>query len=512
MRAIDTLAELVIEVAGTELSDADAGRLAVASVRQRASLPAQAELVFRGADAELANRLLLLPGLSLSICDAGREEVVFAGDVTAVELDYRPDAEVEIRVRGYDRLHRLRKRQAVRALLDLDCAALAGELGGAVGLAVDADVASTPVDRLIQWHQSDLELLAESCHRVGLAFAAEGDRLVLFDGRGRGDPIEVRLGEELVEAAFEVNGDRAVEAVSATGWDPATGQRFERRADSPRSGRTTGTRIAVADLGGSGERVVAGTVAGVEGQVADLAQAALDVAVASTTVVRGVATGDPRIRPGAKVAVTGVAAGLEGEYVVTEASHTIDSVRGYLVAFGSGGWPESTSADGAAVRVLPGVVVELDDPDRLGRVRVAFPTLQSTESGWLRVVAPAAGPKMGFVALPSAGDEVLVLLPNGEPRFGLVIGGLYTADDPPDFGVEDGQVRRYTWRTSHGEEIALDTERGRVSLRTPNGSRVALGEDGFSIHAATNLDIEAPGKTIRIRAKAIDFVRAAADD
>ena len=508
MKAIATVAELAVELAGAPLSEANAGCLASIQVRQRASAPSQAELTFRGANAAMADTFVLMPGLALVVKDAVHDVVVFDGEVTAVEHDYGPDGALEIRCRGYDRLHRLRKRQTIRVLTDLDCTGLAEELAAGIGMGVDSDVAGERLDRVVQWWQSDLELLTECCRRTGLSFGADGDRLVVFDGTGRGDPVVLRLGDELIEGGFELNGDRTVEAVSATGWDPATGRRFERRAGEARSGRTAGARVAAADLGGSTERVIPNTVATDEAQVAETAQAALDAAVASTAVVRGVALGDARIRPGSKVSVAGVATAFEGEYVVTEASHTVDAARGYLVAFGTGPI-EGPGAGGGSVRVVPGLVLDVDDPKRLGRVRVSYPTLPPVESGWLRIVSAAAGPQTGFVAVPSHGDEVLVLLPTGDPSHGLILGGLFTADEPPDFGIESGEVRRYTWRTCEGEEIQLDRERGRVVIRTPNGSRVSLGKGGFSLLSATDLEIAAPGKTIRIRAKAVDFERAA---
>ena len=49
-----------------------------------------------------------------------------------------PTADAMLRVRGYDRLHRLRKRGEPRVHLDVTPSALASELAGAVGLSVDA--------------------------------------------------------------------------------------------------------------------------------------------------------------------------------------------------------------------------------------------------------------------------------------------------------------------------------------------------------------------------------------
>jgi phage baseplate assembly protein gpV len=113
-----------------------------------------------------------------------------------------------------------------------------------------------------------------------------------------------------------------------------------------------------------------------------------------------------------------------------------------------------------------------------------------------------------MVTLPNKGDEVLVLFPNGDLSAGVVLGGLFTGGDGPDFGVVNDRVKRYSWRTREGQRVELDEANNRLRLVIPNGSAITLGRDQLSIHSATDLEISAPGQTIVIRAKAVDFQRA----
>jgi phage baseplate assembly protein V len=204
------------------------------------------------------------------------------------------------------------------------------------------------------------------------------------------------------------------------------------------------------------------------------------------------------------VQVEGVALAFVGEYQVTEAVHSMDGEHGYLTTFSTAPPPARTSAVPA---VAPGIVERVDDPDGRGRVTVSFPTMRSVGSEWFRVLLPAVGHRSGLVALPRKGDEVLVLFPSGDPAAGVVLGGLYSGDDPPEFGVVDGDVRRYTWRTREGQQIELDEANDRIRLAIPNGSAVTIGRKQLTIHSATDLEISAPGKTIAIKAKAVDFQR-----
>jgi uncharacterized protein involved in type VI secretion and phage assembly len=45
-----------------------------------------------------------------------------------------------------------------------------------------------------------------------------------------------------------------------------------------------------------------------------------------------------------------------------------------------------------------GIVIDLDDPEKLGRVRVKYPQYEDQPSSWARVVAPMAGKSRGVRA------------------------------------------------------------------------------------------------------------------
>jgi len=154
------------------------------------------------------------------------------------------------------------------------------------------------------------------------------------------------------------------------------------------------------------------------------------------------------------------------------------------------------------------VVTRVDDPDSLGRVKATLPTFSDVESEWMEVVSVGAGPEKGLIALPDAGDQVLVLLLHEDPGRGVVLGGLYGTAGPPDSGVEGGTVHRYTLVTRGGQRIRLDDEHGVLGLENRAGSYVELSPDHVRLHAAEGLTIEAPGQPVVIRGQSIDFQRA----
>ena len=72
----------------------------------------------------------------------------------------------------------------------------------------------------------------------------------------------------------------------------------------------------------------------------------------------------------------------------------------------------------------------------------------------------------------------------------------------------DQAVRRYTFRTPNGQRIRLDDARATIRVQNSGGSYVDLSPSRVLVHAAGDLELEAPGHSVVIRGQAIDFERA----
>jgi len=196
---------------------------------------------------------------------------------------------------------------------------------------------------------------------------------------------------------------------------------------------------------------------------------------------------------------------LAGRYILSAVTHLIDTQKGFLSEISSA--PPAPRPRARSSVAAPGVVTRIDDPEKLGRVRVSLPTYGDVETGWMGVLSAGAGSGKGFIALPDIGDSVLVLFAHEDPGQGIVLGGLYGMLEPPDVGIESGAVQRYTLLTPGGQRIRLDDGQHSIRLENSSGSYYELTPQKVRVHAAADLEIEAPGQRIVIRAKNIDFER-----
>jgi hypothetical protein len=192
----------------------------------------------------------------------------------------------------------------------------------------------------------------------------------------------------------------------------------------------------------------------------------------------GEAFGDPTIQAGEQVDIKGVPKIFVGKWTVTNARHVFDPDQGgyrtrfwvsgrsdrSLLALASGA---STRNHGHASGVLSGlvcgVVTNLKDPDKVGRVKVSLPWLAPDyESDWARVVQMTAGPRTGVMFMPEVGDEVLVGFELGDARRPYVIGGLVndkTKFEPLGSAVNgSGVVTKRGLGTPAGNQLMFEDE------------------------------------------------------
>lgn len=523
MSAIVTIPKLSLELDGVPISAKDAQSLAEIRVHQGLSLPTVCELTFLEPSGALYDQAPLLAGTSLQIRVEGFSEFLFDGEVTAVNYEYGPSRERQIRIRGYDRLHQLRKRQPVGAHVQVNVNELAQMLVADLGLRVEAVDPGSLRQNIIQYNQSDFELMAEATEKCGLYFTLRNGVLHLITLEGIGTAVGLALGSSLLEAHIEVNTDSICRNVLTTGWDPHRMELVRGRADRARVGRQVSIHLEPGRMGGSGQRTIVDAVVQDDRQADGIAQAELDRRVSREVVLWGVAEGNTELRPATPVDISGVAQSLSGRYVLTTVRHIIDHSRGYICEIETIPPPPRPRFSSAGSTL--GIVSQIDDPEGMGRTRVVLPNYGGVETGWLPVLVPGAGSNKGLIVLPDVDDRVLVLLLNGDPDQAIVLGGLYGANGPPDAGVEDGRVRRYTFTTPGGQRIRLDDKGEGVQIENSNGdfirlmpeeirvgdsrgNSIELGSDRCCINAVVDLEIKAPGKKVTISGKSIDFENA----
>lgn len=152
--------------------------------------------------------------------------------------------------------------------------------------------------------------------------------------------------------------------------------------------------------------------------------------------------------------------------------------------------------------VLIGLVVDRDDPQREGRIRVSFPTFsEQMDSFWAPIANPMAGPGRGFRFSPEIGDECLVAFDRSDPDHPYIVGFIHNgvdnppSDDPQERVIQSVNGHRIAF---HDPDVAAG-DRGRLVIEDGHGTKIEFSNGHLRITGAVQLDITAPVLTLNGR-------------
>ncbi|HZJ10722.1 MAG TPA: phage late control D family protein, partial [Trueperaceae bacterium] len=209
-----------LKLGGMLVPAADLRSLTAVNVMQRLSQPTLCELVFSDPPGPLTVAAEVKTGTPLEVHVSGQATELFRGEVTAREYQHAAGGERTVRLRAYDALHRLRLRHHVRTFAQMDAVDIARELLEPLGLEVEAFDSGPLREHVLQFQQSDLDLVCRLLAEAGLHLSVRGSRAQIFSSAGTGDAVSLTIDENLLDARVEVNSETACSAVDARGWHP----------------------------------------------------------------------------------------------------------------------------------------------------------------------------------------------------------------------------------------------------------------------------------------------------
>jgi len=377
---------------------------------------------------------------------SGKSEItLISGEITAIEPRFNPVTGPTLVLRGYDQSHRLNRDKKSRSFVQMKDSDIAQKMASEASLQSKVDSTQQVHEHLLQDNQTDWEFLMGRARRIGYRLFIK-DKVLNFvkAPANSGTTPAVKWGFDLQEFSARMTTALQVSEVVVQGWDPATQQQIIGKAatpqDVPQIGETRqGGQAAQQAFGIAAKRIVVDRPVANQTEAQAMAQSICNEIGRGFIEAEGVCSGNPAVQAGAMVKVEGVGTRFGGTYRVVHALHRNDE-SGYKTHFTVGRYASTLSdllmpaeRNGTSSHCpMLGVVTNNDDPDKLGRVKVKFPTLtNSHESTWARLVALGAGKDRGLVWIPDVGDEVLVVFEHEDINRPIVIGGLWSQKAQP---------------------------------------------------------------------------------
>lgn len=511
-----------------------------------AGVPGAFRLTFRDPRRRVLGELGVVIGTKVVLAPVadgkGASNPLLTGEVTGLETEYDGTGTFTV-VRGYDPGHRMLRQRRVAAYRNQTASDIARRLAGLNGIPVGrVNATKTVYEFISQANVSDWDFLAR--------LADENEMVMSLDSKGQfrfvtpdpasgapavgtpGDksPFVLQAGTDVLRCRAAVTSADQVARVEARGWDVLAKKPLT--ATSPAQ---TNPAVSIGTTPGkAGGAFKAATLVEThvpydrQAEVKHAANSLADDVTSSFAELEVTVRGNPELRPGVPVTLTDVGKPFEGKYTVTSVRHVFGDGKHYetWVTVSGRQWRSLyglTSGSGAAASasrlpsVANAVVTDVQDPLRVGRVKLQFPWLDDTYvSDWTRTVQ--LGGKAGGGIFPmDVGDEVLVGFDRGALDHPFVIGGLYNGQDRPtvvkDVPLHDGlkqQAARHTLSDRQGNRVDL--------LSQPTGARrqgvrLASGDDRLTIHldrTKTEITVDSKG-TVSIRGSRSVSVEAGTD-
>ncbi|MCU7727317.1 VgrG-related protein [Actinoplanes sp. KI2] len=512
---------VVITMDGRPLEPALYPQVALVRVEESVLLPDYFAIHFDDPHFELFDKGQWTIGTRVEIAfrAEGDPVVVTAGEVTAISVEPGASGRHELILTGFDLTHRLARAPKSRSFQKVTDADIASRIAGEYGLDADVDATGATHDYVLQAGESDYAFLRRRAARIGFdVWVSEKTFHFKKTPRSTATPPKLVYGKNLSRFSTRFSAAERSDEVEIRGWDNLGKEAITGRSDTT----DLGTDAPAAEELSAAARRAFGRVKRNAGQFPVKDQAEADALAGSLllrasgeeVVLRGEAAGDPLIGAGAKVHLEGIGSRLTGAYRVTGVEHSWGAAHPYLTRFVCGGKEPAGIADltttGAPEKrgwtgLVVGIVTNNDDPEKLGRVRVKFPTLtQNDESAWSRVATPGGGKQRGLQWIPEVDDEVLVGFELDDTARPVILGGLWNRKDaPPDPGAVGGGVVKQRMLVSRKDSrLIFDDDKPQIELMlggSPCAIKLEKSESSVTgdqklVITATNIEIKATSK------------------
>lgn len=423
---------------------------------------------------------------------------------------------------------------------DQDMMNTIGGRNGAASVSVKSDM-SIEHEHLPQIDSSDWDFLMHRAEYYGHMVTCMDGTVEIEEPR-LDSQATYTFGIDIADINLTVSTKGQVDGVEAEAWDPDTQELVKASGSEPgfaiHSSKVRGEVIGPASWSGD-ENILKLKHMGPlpESDLKKWADGTLKRirlgAVTGTITVDG----NYDLRPNRAITLAGVSSELDGLAFVKGVEHSIvphnwDTTLsiGYetesFAQNNSGGSVSPPAATGQLPASNSGKQIATvskiyEDPNKGFRVQVDIKNMgEPDEPIWARIAAPQGSKGTGFYNMPEEGDEVTVSFLNGDPRFPIIDGSIYSKANPmpvdPDAGgdwdgkTKDNNVKGFFSReglmmrfqetdliirieTPAGNVVEMNEKEKHILIEDQNKNKMLMNEKGIEVYTPFDYKLKADG-------------------
>ncbi len=269
--------------------------------------------------------------VEISLGYGNNTKKLMVGEITGLEPEFAYEDIPVLTVRGYDYGHRLLRGCKTQTFTNKKDSNIAGKIALKYGLMYEGKDTKVSLDYVLQHNQTDWEFLQQRAQRIGYEVVVREKTLYFQPPQHQSQPrLTLSPRGDMLMFSARLTALTQVGQVEVRGWNQKEKKPFVERAKT--SDRHMGPKAADQAFGYQTTGRLVRPVFN-KAQAKQVAQGQFDDMALSYIIGEGLCTGDPELRAGSCIKIKGVGQQYNGDYYVTEATHTYSSKRGYRTAF-----------------------------------------------------------------------------------------------------------------------------------------------------------------------------------
>ncbi len=150
-----------------------------------------------------------------------------------------------------------------------------------------------------------------------------------------------------------------------------------------------------------------------------------------------------------------------------------------------------------------GKVVDNDDPQRRGRIRVSVPAVTGDSTPLAEPSLPFAGNGVGLWAIPPVGANVWVEYEGGDPEHPIWSGCFWDVGEAP---AKPAAAQAIVLKTQACTLTLSDLPEGGITIETATGMKIAMSATGLEITNGQGATIQLLGPRVTVNKDALEVV------
>jgi len=409
-----------------------------------------------------------------------------------------------------------------------DSDAIKSIVGKYAGLqsAIDATTIELPV--LMQYNCSDWDFVLVRAEMNNMTVLTDKNKLIVKKTDLSAQPkYEINASQIVIDIDLSIESEKIAGNYKLTSWDDKTQKIFQTQVnltDGLSQGNLAAVQLSDAVNNGDSNHYSSASLS--ESELKSWGESLANKAVLSKIQGKISIPGNADILAGDLVELSGFSSRFNGKAYISKVNHLINdgnwvtslyvgksvqwhsSIRDVEDTIASGLIPASNGTQIAKVKQID------QDPNGNYRVLVVLPVFSGTgqEDGiWARLAFPYASSDAGFFFFPEIGDEVLLTFINNDPRYAVITGSLYNAQNKPKevpdeknqfksiyskSGIKirfDDEDKILVIETPGGHSFTMDDKNKNIKVTDLNKNSILMDNSGISIDSSKDINLKAKG-------------------